>query len=471
MIENYLIIAWRNLRKHRLFSLINLSGLVVSISVAIVVYLIVKHEFSYDQHHPHGDRIFRVVSEIDILGETFNNPGVPIPLAQVVKDNISGVDEAVELFRLHNYSVTIPGIGTNDKKLKHQDQLILTEPGYFGLFAAQWIAGHPATALQRPFQVVLTETKAKQYFGVTHASNVMGRSIIYQDSVETVVSGIIKDHDQLTDFSFQEFISISTVRESSLKDQWYLDRWDNYDSDFQLMIKLSKASTPESINEQLITQRGLHQSEYDERREKSLLQPLHDIHFNSTYAAFTRPVANKGTLLGLVVVAVLLLVLGSINYINLTTALGTQRAKEIGVRKTLGVSRKHLMFQFLTETGLVTILAALCAYFVTPLIMSLFEDLLPSGLSETSIGQPSLILFMVVLCLFVGLISGIYPGAILSKYRPMTVIKKSSPIGKNGSFVQVGLIVIQFAVANFLYHIHMGGNLTNKTCTKFGYGI
>ena len=451
MLKNYLLIAWRNLWNHKLFSLINLLGLTISICVSLVVFLIVRHELSYDKYHADADRIFRIVTRTYVLGEEYPNPGVPIPLAQVVKDNLTGVEEAVGFFRMHDYTVTIQGDSKNGEKvLKHQNNLILTDPGYFRLFKHQWLAGNPETALKEPFQVVLTESKARSYFELKDPSNAIGREIIYRDSIQTVVSGIIKDNDKLTDFDFGEFISISTVNRSSLKHKWYLDHWDNVDSDFQLMVKLNEAVSPGSINDQLITLRGTHQENYDANQQINELQQLNDLHFNSTYGAFMRPVASRSTLMGLIVVAILLVVLGSINYINLTTARGNQRAAEIGIRKTLGGTRKHLTFQFITETILLSFIAALCALLVAPMVLNLVHDFLPAGFIKETIWEPYLLLFLLALSLLIGAISGLYPGLILSKYKPTTIIKETQKLpGSGRSLVQLSLTVLQFAVATF----------------------
>jgi hypothetical protein len=180
MIRNYIIVAWRNLWKHKLFSLINITGLTISISVALVVYLIIDFEYGFDKHHTEADRIFRVVSKSYFLGEEYHNPGVPIPLAQAVKDNISGIEEAAGFFQIHNYPVMIPTNGGN-KILKQQQDAILTDPGYFKILKHSWLAGNAEAALREPFRVVLSESKAKSYFNIDDATLAIGRDIIYRD--------------------------------------------------------------------------------------------------------------------------------------------------------------------------------------------------------------------------------------------------------------------------------------------------
>jgi hypothetical protein len=303
MVKNYLVIAWRNLWKHKMFSFINLTGLTISIAVALVVYLIVQYENSFDKHHKNSDKIFRVVSSVSFLGEEFHNPGVPIPLFEVLNNEVAVINETAGFFRLNNYSVTIPGAnGSPRKVLKHQDNLVFTDPAYFRILKHQWLRGTPETALNAPFKVVLTESRAKEYFDIGDAADAMGRVIIYSDSIQTMVAGIIKDHERLTDFEFQEFASIGTLTNSGLKDRWYMDRWDNLDSDFQLMLKLADGTVPNNVEAKIQELYGT----YDPQPENPIvffLQPLNDIHFNSIYHAFNRPVDNRSTMWGLSILA------------------------------------------------------------------------------------------------------------------------------------------------------------------------
>ena len=450
MFKNYLIVAWRNLWKHRVFSLINLLGLTVSICVSLVVFEIVRHELSYDKYHRGSDRIYRVVTRSFILEEEYPNPGVPIPLADLVKNNLAGIEESAGFFRLHDYTVTIPIKNESGEKiLKHQNNLVLTGPDYFRLFKHHWLAGNPETSLNQPFQVVLSENKAKSYFGTKNISDVLGREIIYRDSIQVVVTGILKETDRLTDFDFDEFISISTVTKSSLKDKWYLEHWDNVDSDFQLMVKLNEGVSQQDINDQFITLRSQNQENYELEKQINELQPLSDLHFNPMYGAFVRPVANRSTLMGLVVMALLIIILGSINYINLTTARGNQRAAEIGIRKTLGGSRRSLALRFITETVLISFIASVFAVLIKPLVFDLFHDFLPDGFTGT-IWTTDLLPFLLALCLSIGILSGIYPGLILSSYQPISMVQPAQKLqSSNKSIFQVSLTVVQFAVATF----------------------
>ncbi len=356
MFENFLKTGLRNFQRNKVFSLINISGLAIGLSAALVIYLIVQHDFSYDKFHKDADRIFRVTSTIRFPDLTIHNSGTPLPTFAAVSKEATGLEAAAHFETLNEAKVTIPSKdGKPDARFKKQNERIAADSNYFKIFKYQWLAGSGNTALINPNQVVLTEDRAKIYFGNLPVSEIPGRTIIYDDSITASVTGIVKSLRQNTDFIFQEFLSLSTLQQPNFKDNYSWEEWGNINSSSQLFVKLLPGRGTDEIKKQLATIREKYRTKDKENPGKKddtehNLQPLSDIHFNADYDAFSNRLAHKPTLYGLLAVAAFLLVLGCINFINLTTAQASKRAKEIGIRKTMGSSRGALIGQFLSST-------------------------------------------------------------------------------------------------------------------------
>lgn len=458
MLKNYFIVAFRNLMRNKIFSLINISGLAIGISAALVIYLIVQYEFSFDTFHKDGNSIYRVVSKIEFPDLTIHNSGVPVPTAKAVRNETTGIEIVTHFISGNAFKVSIPLAGSESPtSFKKQSAIIYADEEYFKIFPPQWLAGSPQTAMKEPFQVVLTESRAKTYFSSLPVNDVIGKQIIYNDSIKTTVTGVVKDVENPTDFVFKEFISRATIENTGIKNQWNWEEWGSINSASQLFVKLKAGTQPANIEKQLATLRNKYrQKGPDDKGEddtKHFLQPLNDIHFNADYDAMSQRQAHKPTLYGLLAVALFLLLLGCINFINLTTAQASQRAKEIGIRKTMGSGKRQLIFQFLNETLLLTILATILSVIITPGLLNVFSDFIPPGVSFSSLNQPHVWLFLAGLIIIVSILSGFYPALVLTKFKPVTVLKNQAYTGTTQTrkaWLRKTLTVTQFVIAQFL---------------------
>lgn len=451
MIKNYIKTALRIFRKNKFFAFVNISGLAIGISAALVIYLIVQYEFSYDKFHRDGDRIYRVVTEFR-KGEFNKNSGVPGPVAGVVDKEISGIEIASKFYQNYSIKVSIPDVSAKPITYKQQENTIYADDKYFRLFDYEWIAGSPLTALNQPGQVVLTESQAHVYFPEKNVSKLIGKEIIYDDTINTIISGIVKDPDKASDFRFKEFISYATAERDSLVGNSIPSEWGSVTSSFQLFVKLGKNIKSSNIESQLLEARKKHVSKEDADECKYLLQPITDIHTNTDFDAFDGRQVTRSTLYGLSAVALFLLLLGCINFINLTTAQSSQRAKEIGVRKTMGSSKLALILQFLGETFLLTFTATVFSLLITPLILKIFSDFIPPGVTIQSVMQVHVFVFLAGLLLVVSLLSGIYPAFLLTRFKPVEVLKNNT-VGKGSTralWLRRSLTVTQFVIAQFL---------------------
>jgi len=456
MIKNYFKIALRSFWKHKLFTFINIVGLSIGISASLVIYLIVHYDFTFDKFHKDSDRIYRVVSNYSFQGEKGYNGGVCGPLADAVKSQVTGVELTTHFFTLSQLNVFIPGKGNVPVRFKKVDNVILADEDYFKLFNYTWLAGSRRNVLHEPNQVVITSDQAKVYFPALSYDQMIGKIVTY-DSIKTTVTGIVQTLQENSDFTFHDFISFSTaIGNKDLADQIQIKEWGSTTSASQVFIKLSPKTSAARIEKQVndLLKKNKPPRPEDKGNSSSFsLQRLNDLHFNGQYGNFdSGNTANKNTLYGLLGIAAFLLLLGCINFVNLTTAQAAQRAKEIGIRKTMGSSRAQLVIQFLSETFLVTLFSVVISIALTPIILKLFSDFISKGVKADFIHQPNLIIFLAVLTVIVSLFSGFYPAIMLSSYKPVSVLKNqaaSNTSKTRTAWMRKSLTVTQFVIAQF----------------------
>jgi putative ABC transport system permease protein len=455
MLKNYFLVALRNFWRNKVFSTINILGLSIGISASLVIFLIVSYDFGFDHFQPNGDRIYRITSNFVFQGNPLGTPGVCSPLAEAIKKEATGIELVAPLYTADNISkVTAPYPDANHPAIfRKQLDIIYADTAYCSLMGYAWLAGSPRTALSEPYQTVLTESSARKYFPGLNNDQILGQHLIFADSITTTITGIIKDIDQRTDFNFQTLISWSTLTTPRLQPQYYTG-WGGANSASQLFVRVKPGTTREALTAKLKAVYLAHNKPdpKDKNTTAFLPQPLSDLHFNTTYGAFDNGGGNvhKPTLYGLLAVAAFLLVLACINFINLTTAQAAQRAKEIGIRKTMGGQRTQLAFQFLNETFLLTVIATALSIALAPLLLKVFSDFVPKDLHFSLTRQPEIIPFLLALIIGVSLLSGIYPALVLSSYKPVLVLKNQAFSGTaktRAAWLRKSLTVSQFVIA------------------------
>ncbi len=450
MIRNYFTVAYRSLLRNKFHSAINITGLAIGISACLIIYLIVTFELSFNKKTKDYDRIYRIHSKFT---GTFSglNRGAPTAVAPHVRDNFSGVDQ-VTLFFIFGSEVKVVS-GSEEKELGKQSELAIVGPEYFNVFDMyEWVAGSPEV-LTQPHQTVLTVSQAKKYFGDQKIESVLGRTVIYRDSLITQVAGIVQDVPFHTDLSFTDFISAPTTQASWLKKNYNLEDWTSTNSSTQIFIKASNGTTHQTLAAQLpqLTKIYREKSDWDAVNTFNL-QPLSDLHFNSETGIFdfSRSAAHLPTLITLIFVAILLLVIASINFINLETAQAVRRAKEVGVRKVLGSTQGRLIVQFLCEGLLLTLVAIALAIPLTELGLVSFEEFVPKGVELKLI---EIFPFLAFALFFIGMLASAYPAFVLSSFLPALALKNQAHTNSHQSrtaFLRKGLIVFQFSFAQVL---------------------
>jgi putative ABC transport system permease protein len=459
MLKNYFRTAFRNFWRNKTFSAINVLGLAIGISASLIIFLIVQFEMSYDKVETDGNRIYRVVMDMKFNGNDGHSPAVPAPLSSAIQREIAGVESTVPVMQFQGdgtAKVSIEKEGSSKPVVfKKQADIVFTNPQYFSLLPFKWVAGSPESSLKNPFSIVLTESRMKQYFPSTNINDVIGKQIRYNDDFTATVSGVVQDLSEHTSFDAVEFISFATIAQTHMQNDFMMSTWNDWMAYSHLYVELSDNTKNANVEAQL--NRLFIKYNKDANKDAANyihlhLQPLNDVHFNSLYASFDGRIAHKPTLYGLLAVAAFLLILACINFINLTTANATSRAKEIGIRKTMGGSKKQLIFQFLGETFLFTVAAAVISFCITPLLLKMFADFIPPGLDFQPFNQPNVFLFSLALVIVVSFLSGLYPAFILSGYKPVKVLKNQSFAFNNETrhaWIRKTLTVSQFVIAQF----------------------
>lgn len=453
MIKNYLTIAWRNIVRHKTYSLINMLGLSLGICICLVIYLVAHFELSTDTFHPDTDRIYRIIEVVtDKDGHVEKAASSPVDLSLEAAGRITGV-ETIATYSLYSAKIRVPN--GDHARVSYDNSIegslapstVFACPQYFRIFRYDWLVGDARTALSSPNSVVLTKSKAVKYFGHLPLEQVVGRDLVFNDSLTVRVTGIIKDWTTHTDNPYTEFISLSTLDNPGLRGQVFSRGGNEGFSPFfsRAWLKLVPGSSMAGVSAQLHELAKGRKTNPDLRYDLSL-QPLSDIHFNADIGdGFHK--AHLPTLYVLMGVGAFILLLGAINFINLSTALSIRRTREIGIRKVIGGSRLNIAVQFLVETFLLTTAATLIGVLATGPVLSAFRGFLPLGMM-THLSDPDNAGFVLLLVIVATLLAGLYPAMVLSGFRPVLSLKgAAAPKGQAGWYLRKGLIVLQFSIS------------------------
>ncbi|MFT4203123.1 MAG: ABC transporter permease [Chitinophagaceae bacterium] len=451
MFKNYFITTFRYLWRRRLFTILNIFGLAISISACWIIYRIVSYEFSYEKDLPQKNNIYRVISGFVFDEKEEYSSGVAKPMYQGIREQISGIDYVVPLFGMGMKALQVNDINGKPFVIDMPDGIAATDSSYFSMLPYRWLVGSKSTALLAPNSVVLTESRAKKYFPNKKPTEILNKTITYygyRDTTTRTVTGVVADYKQPTEFTTQEFCSLPTKA-------FKLAAWTNTNGSDKLYLQLKQGANPYKITVAIDSLSAQKRKAFQEGRNDNEsfkrwyeLLPLKESHFSTYIKEFDVRKASKPVMYSLLGVASFLLLLACINYINMSIAAIPQRTKEIGVRKTLGSSRRQLVGQFLSETFITTLLAGLFSFALSKLGFWLMKDIIPTGI--TLFGNLlQLILFIMALTTVVMLLAGLYPGWLITKVKAVNVFKNTSFRKKNslGFSLQKALIVFQFVIA------------------------
>lgn len=432
-------IIFRKLWRDRFFTFLKVLGLAIGIATCLVVFKIVYYEFSFDKDIPDRENIYQVVQRSVHNGKESGFGGVQSVLADYVLHNFSDIEQTVPL---NNTYFPFVSITRKDGSVyrKEDPRVYQTNSAYFEILPYHWLAGNKKDALTQPYKVVLTETKAQEYFGKMSPDEMLGKTVQYDQQLY-MVSGVVKDLDFPSSFEANEFLSIPPAQ--SVED-W---SWVSFNSNYNLFVQLSPGQKEGFLNQLDRKFEEMSKSFNLEMELHYQLLPLSEKHFAREYGAFAYT-ANKNVLWGLMGIGLFILLLAAINYINLSTAQIPYRTKEIGVRKTLGERSGLLTRRFLYETLIVGCLATVLAFPMISGFEIAFRDFLPPRMEDFSFLFPILV-FIVGLLICLTFITGLYPAYLINKINVAQVLKIQG--GGKMSFgnlnLKKGLIVFQFVIA------------------------
>ena len=449
MIKNYFKIAWRNLLRNKGFSAINIIGLAIGIATCLIIMLFVNNELGYDRFNKKADRIFRVTFQGAAGGEMFNESSVMPPVAQTMKTDFPEVQEAT---RLRNYGT--PRLIYGDKSFK-EDALAFVDSNFLQVFTLPLITGDVNTALTEPNTIVITKALAKKYFG---KEDPMGKVISFKDAGNSPckVTGVIDKVPLNSHFQFEIFASMAGLPESK-EPTWMSSNFYTYvvlqpGYDYKKLAAKLPGMVDRYIGPQILQAMHISLSEFRKKGNNLSfhLQPLTAIHLSSD---FPNDLSLPGDVRYVYIfgaIALFMLLIACINFMNLSTAGASKRAKEVGIRKVLGSLKLELVRQFLLESVLITGIALLIAIVLLYLALPVFNNLANQNLTVSITEHPFLIPALLLFVLIIGIMAGSYPAFYLSSFKPVAVLKGKFTSGKKTIGLRSGLVVFQFLISIIL---------------------
>jgi putative ABC transport system permease protein len=449
MLRNYFIIAYRSLLSFKSNTVINVLGLTIGMASALTIFTFIRHELSYDSFHSDIENIYRIV-RVSGKDRSEGRTGISYPVPTALKDEVAAFQKITSMEYFEEILVEVPDTsGTIIDQFKENNGLAFVEPSFFDVLdfkdkPVRWLQGNPAKALIDPFSVVLTESLAKKYFG---EGNIVGKTLRFEKEADCKVTGVVSDFPANTDFPFTVLFSYSTLRQIKARMQ---DDWSSVEDNHQTYIRLPENMTKEEAEAQIAKVHAAHTPKDLHSNRLYILQSLSDVHFEARFGNYNGRSISKTMLLAMALVAVFLLLTCCINYVNLATAQSAMRAKEVGLRKVMGSSRRSLVWQFLTETSVVVFIAGLISLALSELFILKLQSLLNLPLQH-HFNDPFILATLGIVILTVILFSGLYPSFSISKVSPVNSLKSKFTTETLGGFsFRKVLVVVQFTITQII---------------------
>ena len=446
MLKNYFISAYRSIKKNKFYSFLNIFGPAIGITCAILILLYVQEELTFDKHYKNYDRIYRLESDFNISGKATLAALVPIPMAPTLKDEYPEIKEIVRF----------AGFGIQDilfqyKDLKFfEDKIYFTDSTIFKVLDYKFILGSPDNALNEPNTIVITESFASRYFG---KENPMGEVLTTSNFGNCRVTGVIKDVPANSHLRFDCLLSMATIVELAGVDRfnsrsapsfWNISAFAYILLDGNARIEDLLAKFPGFYDKYMSSLGKQINASFQLRATR-----IDKVHFGSKLE-FDLPVGNYNYIIIFSLVGVFMLLIASLNYMNMATARSTNRSKEVGLRKVIGAGKGTLIRQFISESMVLVVIALILALIATMLILPSFNVLTDKVLKIGNLFEPVTFILIILITLFVGLISGSYPAFYLSSFSPVEVLKSNVNPRQGKGMLRKILVVFQFAISGTL---------------------
>ncbi len=454
MLKNYFTIAFRNLRKQGFYSFINIAGLAVGVAACLVIVLFILDELTYDTYNTKANRIYRVNNEIKFGGNHYNMTYSCAPMAHAIQQDYPEVEATV---RFRDYGSSLVKSANATESIKEQ-RVIWTDSTFFKIFSIPVLEGDAETALKEPGSIAISKLTADKYFPNTSA---IGQSLILDNKYNAKVMAVYADMPRASHFHFDILIAMVGNWPAAVEAQSPVFLSNNFNT-YLLLKEGTDAKAFEAklrgflekyVGPQLaqvlggdFTMKKFNSS--GNKYEMSMI-PLLDIHLHSDLKGEFEPNGSMTYVYLFATIALFILAIACINFMNLSTARSSNRAKEVGVRKVMGSMRSHLIRQFLTESTLIVLFAFVVAIGLAYSFLPMFNNLSLKHL-QLPFGNPIFYVCLIAGSLIIGLMSGLYPSFFLSAFKPVNVLKGHVSLGMKSSFIRSALVVFQFVISIFL---------------------
>ena len=434
MLKNYFKVAFRNLVNNKVYSLINIGGLTLGIATALLILLWVGDELSYDRYHANADRLFRTVVMGNVADQEVAYTTTPAPFAELVAREIPEIQSATRI------NLVAQTLFTHGQQPFQEPDGAYVDPALLTMFSFDFVEGNPATALTDPQSVVLSQTLAQKYFGVESA---VGQTLRFNNRQDLAVRAVYADMPENSHLRFAYLLPFELFAQNNgIGD----NNWDDYN--YYTYLQLADGASPEAVGDKITS--VLNKKFEDEESDGYVvLQPMTNIHLYSNYSM---DISGNGDIQYVYIfsaIALFILIIACINFMNLATARSIKRSKEIGLRKTVGAVKGQLIGQFLGEALLYALIAVALAALLVKLVLPVFNQLAQKQVYLHLLDGRVLGL-LAAITLLTGLLAGLYPALFLSSFKPARVLKGTFRVGSGSALFRKGLVVLQFALSIIL---------------------
>jgi len=443
LLKNYLKTAYRNLVKNKFYTAINIVGLAVGIATCLLILLYVSDELSFDRYNTQAQRIYRVNNEIK-FGD--NHVDLAVAPSLMGTTMVKEIPEVEQYTRIQWHGSLLIKKGNENLR---EDHVAYGDSTLFEVFTLPMISGDPKTALREPHSLVISEKIAKKYF---NSIDPVGKEMIINDSLNYKITGVIRNIPSQSHFNFDIFVATSE-NPYSRDDNWLSENWNTYilvkkNANFNKLNTEINAMMDRYVGPELqgVVNMSLDQFKKSGGYVRARLSPLTSIHLHSNKTGELGGNGNIQFVYIFSAIALFILLIACVNFMNLSTARSFNRAKEVGVRKVLGSLRKNLILQFLAESVLISFIALIFAVVIAYLLLPYFNQLSGKTIKVDTIFQPGMIFSLVILMLIVGFLAGSYPAFFLSSFQPIAVLKGKLVAGFKRSWLRNALVVVQFVI-------------------------
>ncbi|UHG92995.1 ABC transporter permease [Spirosoma oryzicola] len=442
MLQNYFTIAWRQLLKNRAYALINVTGLALGMSCALLIFALVRYHYQTDRHHHHYDRIYQFTTRFTSSGDNGSIRGVPYPFGKAVRTDHPGIEQLAMLEEWYSPLIVVPVAGRPDKKIKEKRYAgAFVEPAFFRIFDYTWLAGGPDD-LGQPGTVVLSENMARRCFG--RATNVVGRTLRLDARIPARVVGVFADYRDNTDLAYPVMASWASLKEQR-GNRPENEPFDNLNGSTHCYALFNSQFSAADWNRELPT----FVKKYNPKNAKETDYPA--VLFSTMHLSSELGGVGRELLVALIAIGLLLIGTASINFVNLATAQALNRAREVGVRKVLGSTTTQLFWQFIGETTFIVLVATALAIGLFHYGQLLAHEYLSGPFRFTFYFTPSVLGWLLLLVSSVIGLAGLYPALVLAGFRPAVVLAGRLTTRQAGGIsLRRGLVVAQFAIAQLL---------------------